>query len=422
MRRRFGPTLATPHSLLAACLCFVSSLLVIPASGEETKPDQRSRPLILAHYMPWHESLPHSGRWGWHWTMNHFNPSQMRRAPDGTLDDRRQLASHFYPLAGCYDSGDLDLLEYHLQLMKLAGIDGVIVDWYGLTSFRDYGTLHRNTMLLVQVADRMGMKVAICYEDQTVPALVKAGRIGPGDQDAHVVKELSWLLKNWSTLQGYVRLDGRPVLLSFGHAGLSDEQWTDVIAKLDHPVAYFSEHHQRDAAVGAFDWPIPDQGVQQTVAFNKRSNGTPNIPVAFPRFVDIYQEAGVGDGYREIADANGNTFRETFRRAIESKSPIVQIATWNDWGEGTVIEPSQEFGYRDLELIQETIGRTSTSRVRYGRDDLRLPLRLYLLRKSRPDLAVKLNQVATSLNNGDVALARRQLKSPDFLDEKTHNN
>jgi len=26
---------------------------------------------------------------------------------------------------------------------------------------------------------------------------------------------------------------------------------------------------------------------------------------------------------------------------------MVQIATWNDWGEGTGIEPTAEFGYRD---------------------------------------------------------------------------
>jgi hypothetical protein len=33
------------------------------------------------------------------------------------------------------------------------------------------------------------------------------------------------------------------------------------------------------------------------------------------------------------------------------KPSIIQIATWNDWGEGTVVEPSREFGYRDLELV-----------------------------------------------------------------------
>ena len=37
-----------------------------------------------------------------------------------------------------YDSADPVALEYHVALMKLAGIDGVIVDWYGMDNFNDY--------------------------------------------------------------------------------------------------------------------------------------------------------------------------------------------------------------------------------------------------------------------------------------------
>jgi len=47
-----------------------------------------SRPLVMVHYMPWYESKPFSGQWGWHWTMNHFDP------------DKGQLASQFHPLIG----------------------------------------------------------------------------------------------------------------------------------------------------------------------------------------------------------------------------------------------------------------------------------------------------------------------------------
>jgi len=39
--------------------------------------------------------------------------------------------SNYHPLIGLYDSTDPDLLECHLLQMKLAGIDGVIPDWYG---------------------------------------------------------------------------------------------------------------------------------------------------------------------------------------------------------------------------------------------------------------------------------------------------
>src|SRR5579859_1122477 len=94
---------------------------------------------LLAHYMPWFEAKPTSPAWGWHWTMNAVNPDhQTNGIPD--------VASHFHALIGPYDSSDPDVLEYHLLLMRIAGIDGVIVDWYGLQQFRDYALLHRNTL------------------------------------------------------------------------------------------------------------------------------------------------------------------------------------------------------------------------------------------------------------------------------------
>src|SRR5471032_2609072 len=84
---------------------------------------------VMVHYMPWFVSQPYSGSWGWHWTMNHFNPNVTN------ANGEQQIASWYYPLIGPYDSADPAVLEYHVLLMKLAGIDGVIVDWYGSANF-----------------------------------------------------------------------------------------------------------------------------------------------------------------------------------------------------------------------------------------------------------------------------------------------
>ena len=75
--------------------------------------------------------------------MNQFEPDQV-------INERSPIASKFYPIIGPYDSGDREVLQYHLLLMKFAGIDGVIVDWYGLTNFRDYALLHRNTTRMLE--------------------------------------------------------------------------------------------------------------------------------------------------------------------------------------------------------------------------------------------------------------------------------
>ncbi len=92
-----------------------------------------TRPLLMAHYMPWYQAPKVSGQWGYHWTMNHFSPSQDE---DGQWTN---FASHYTPLTGLYDSRDEAVLDYQVQMMKLSGIDGVIVDWYGNENFWDYG-------------------------------------------------------------------------------------------------------------------------------------------------------------------------------------------------------------------------------------------------------------------------------------------
>ena len=63
------------------------------------------RKLVLTHYMPWYESKAVSGQWGWHWTMNKFQP-------DKVVQGRRELASHYRPLIGAYDSNDPHALEF----------------------------------------------------------------------------------------------------------------------------------------------------------------------------------------------------------------------------------------------------------------------------------------------------------------------
>ncbi len=377
-----------------------------PKSGTPPpRPGDRDRPLVLAHYMPWYAAQPRSRVWGWHWTMDHFNPKKI-------VEGKKQIASHFYPLIGPYDSGDPHVLEYHLLAMKLAGIDGVIVDWYGLVDFNDYAVLHANTRRLVEQVRRLGMKLAVCYEDQVIPKLVAGGKLKAGERVSHAVSEIDWLAKHWFPLESYVRLDGRPILLSFGQAGLKNNEWSQVLAKLKMPVSYFSEHFRREGAVGGFDWPIPSKGIASINEFQAASRRwAHSIPVVYPRFVDIYKQAKLHESFGRIDDQRGATFRTTLGRALAARSKIVQIATWNDWGEGTVIEPSREFGYRDLEVIQASCRKSIGPSFRASPMDLRLPKRLYDRRQqaSKPEQHRELDRVSGWLASGQYARARTVL-------------
>jgi len=55
---------------------------------------------------------------------------------------------------------------------------------------------------------------------------------------------------------------------------------------------------------------------------------------------------------------------------------MVQIATWNDYTEGTMIEPTNERGYASLVTLQKVLG------VSYGQAELEIVKQLYDRRKA----------------------------------------
>jgi hypothetical protein len=100
-------------------------------------------------------------------------------------------------------------------------------------------------------------------------------------------------------------------------------------------------------------------------------------------------------------------------RAAASNASIVQIATWNDWGEGTQIEPCQEFGYRDLEIVQEIRKPQFGNGVSPTPEDLQLPIRL--LRRRRRTTSDEdqktLDRIAGMITAGDLPAVRTQLEN-----------
>ena len=255
------------------------------------------------------------------------------------------------------------------------------------------------------------MKFAICYEDQTIPVLVKAGRIREDDRVSHAANEIQWMTENWFQLASYVKFDQKPLLLSFGQAGLTDAEWTSCFGQLKSPVSYLSLHHRRSSAIGAFDWPIPADALKAYERFQKESRGWPTaIPVAFPRFVDIYAEAKIGPSYGRVEDDQGKSFRMMLEAGLKSGASVVQIATWNDWGEGTIIEPSHEYGYRDLEAVQSLVRRHVNRQFSSKPADLRLPSQILEARRSSTANHSKLDEAVRYLNDNQSEQARQILE------------
>lgn len=362
---------------------------------------------ILAHYMPWYTADAEAGRWGWHWTMDRFDPNRVR------WDGKRDVASHDYPLIGLYDSSDRAVIECQLQQMKLAGIDGVIIDWYGTDDVNDYAAIHESTKQLIEVVEKAGLQFAICYEDRSIEQAIKRGKLKEEDAVKRAAETLQGVADEWFASKAYLKVDERPVLLVFGPIYFSEEQWEEVVAPLDgeatiHALPHLSDRPGVDAP---FAWPPVTGGKSVSSDEWKKSlretyeteGEVAPIPVVFPGFRDIYEKAGLHESYGFISDRDGQTFRDTLELAAEQESPFIQVATWNDYGEGTVIEPTTNLGYRYLVELQEHDGAGADP------SDLLLPAELLQLRRrigDDPDAAEGLNEISERLFEGKCDDAR----------------
>ena len=78
-------------------------------------------------------------------------------------------------------------------------------------------------------------------------------------------------------------------------------------------------------------------------------------------------------------------------------------------GEGTMIEPTVEFGYTFLEAVQEARRRERGPEFRFTAADLRLPERLLEMRRAGRVPAAALDRIARRLKEGACGEARREL-------------
>lgn len=324
-------------------------------AAEVLPPACGPRPTVLVHVMPWFESKAVSGRWGWHWTMGRTDP------------DNGALASHDRPAFGPYDSGDPTVIATQVALMKAAGIDGAIIDWNGPDGFDDYAMIHRNTRLLIAELKKAGLKFALCIEDNPGHRFMRERKFTRTQATAKVAAAFAWADEHWLADPNYVRLAGGPVLFVFGPQYLEESEWTAIRAGLKrNPLIYALPHLSRRPGIdGAFAWvPVsegrsvtPEAWAKELADFyvSQTKSGRPYVAVAFPGYRDFYAQAGVGKSYGSVDYRDGRTFADSFDQAMRSGAPIVQIATWNDYGEGTGIEPTAERGLRDLEAVMRRL-------------------------------------------------------------------
>ena len=343
---------------------------------------QKSYPRkILVHMMPWFQVG------GQHWSMKSRNPAT-------------GIASWYAPMIGEYSSRDAVVIEYQLLLMKYAGIDGVLVDWPGLATANDLPQNKANADAIINGTATFGLEFGVVYEDQYAASVAAA------------TNDMAYVRDNFFSKPNHIKVNGVPAMLVFGpQKFLNAADWTTILSPFPTNPAFFALWYNNAAgsnADGKFAWLAPNalKGVSDFDSGLDGVNHGLMIPVLYPGFNTYYAQGGwPGPTYKisyTLKSDNtegGDTFQSTFDLGKYAGEPL-QIATWNDYGEGTMIEPTTQFQYQFLTTLQQSVGAIYTDA------ELKIVKMLYDQRRQfGASKQMVLDQASAALANLDVAAA-----------------
>ncbi len=395
---------ATRHNSLFA----VAAALIIttPLFGQSVAVTKTNPTKVYMHYMPWFQTPSSQGgtggsNWGYHWKMNTQNPNVV----DAT--GKRQIASHYYPMIGPYDSTDPNVLEYHMLLMKYSGIDGVMIDWYGQQgSNGDVGSLLTASNAIADKTGQFGLGVGVVLEDRFAQSV--------SQEQTNMV----YLKDHYFNRSNYIKYgpSNSPLMYNFGPITFqTPSQWSQILPSTGTDPEFLTLPYQSNEAGtnadGEFAWPYQDPNTSDhlsvlrsfytTQASSLKNSGKIAAGVAYPGFNDFYAQGGAGNTLFYVPENGGQTLTDTLNlyNTYSSNLSMLQLATFNDFGEGTQFEPTVEDGFRSLNQIQQFTG------VSYGTAELQFIYELYLARKKyagKTAIQTQLDQVSNDLDSLDV--------------------
>jgi glycoprotein endo-alpha-1,2-mannosidase len=266
---------------------------------------------VAIFYYPWYGNPAYDGSWR-HWDQGgHAPPASMY--------------SSFYPALGAYSSSNPAVVRRHLKEIAAAGIDEVVVSWWGRGSPWD-----ARLPALVAALRRVHLEPALHLEpydgrsaDSVRLDLQYAASLGIRDVFVYQPRLLD--AASWASLRAgappTIRLFAGTELVGFAAAGKFD---------------------------GFYTYDFVTYGADKFARFCTQAHrvGLLCAPSVGPGYDGV--RAGEAPGGKDRR--NGATYDNLWAAALAARPDMVTITSYNEWGESTQIEPAvARRGYRSYD-------------------------------------------------------------------------
>jgi glycoprotein endo-alpha-1,2-mannosidase len=277
--------------------------------------------LVLLLTMPAaaaHSALPRSAIFFYPWYSNPRHDGQYVHWGQGGHTPPFDIASAFFPLRGAYSSGDPRVLGAQMKDIAASGVDEVVSSWWGRGSPED-----RRLPAVMRAAKRRGLQVAVQlepYEGRTVDSvasdLVYLRKLGL--RDVYVYSTKDFTAEEWSRVTRQpmgLRLFAQTNHVGFAaRAGFAGFYTYDILL---YDAAKFDRFCAQARAAGILCAPSVGPGYD--------ASQTTSDPRVKPRL-------------------DGATYDSMWSAAVRAGADLVTITSYNEWSEGTQIEPAGHGG------------------------------------------------------------------------------
>ena len=291
------------------------------------------------------------------------------RNPWGNANMNRHELSRIarFPLKGPYSSHDTDVMDWQIEKAKASGITGFLVSWWGLGAWDKW--CDESLALLLNRAEAKDFKVGLYWER------------APGEGQPQIdlaVHEISEALKRYGRSRAFLKVDDRPVVFSYGRVlgQVPVASWPDIINGIRARAGDFAllaDGYQPSYAclfdgVQSYDIHGLPVELEKKMTFGKvgdlhkwaaqwYENGV-RVARQRDRISCIMVSPGIDTRKAYKSDwamnrLDGQTYRSFWEEAIKARPDWITITSWNEWPEGTEIEPSLELGDTYLKITAE---------------------------------------------------------------------
>jgi glycoprotein endo-alpha-1,2-mannosidase len=305
-------------------LLALALFLALPASALAGAPHS------AIFFYPWYSNMRHDGGYA-HWTQGGHQPPF-------------DLASQFYPVRGPYSSGDPHILRAQMRDIASAGIDEVVSSWWGQASPEDL-----RLPAVIRAARRVHLRLAVQLEPY------------PGRTVESVGDDLV-----------YLRSLGIHDVYLYRAGDFASEAWWPVTRQPDGMRLFAQTNHVGFAARAGFaGFYTYDILLYDGAKFGRLCEQARQAAILCAPSVGPGYEATAATGDPRVKPRlDGSTYDSMWRAARQAGADVVTITSYNEWGEGTQIEPAGHGGrYESYEGAYGLHGRAAErayiTRTRY---------------------------------------------------------